>query len=705
MHLRPFLSFLQIQFVCSSLATNWPLADADAVTSIRTRSDPIPIDVWGNVIIDAAEGQTLIIMEFDDLLSRAAGPFNGTLRSGPRDDIHDDTPPNALLLFLPNSINNKALIDRPENYSTACADLSSIFNSSLTFLNCLQLSFASLLLDNKIISLDQQSLDNMDRALHTGDFTKFDGKGVMQNITTCISQTCQNTSDFTCSQAVHESLETAKENIDDVTNYLPNVYEALSHYCDLEAPQINSDVLGPGVLIAFLSQFSAVAFLYLVSTIHRVIQQVRKRPGRLFANDTPLDPNQAPDRLTRVIKRTPPAVNAVIIDFHEAQTLFVLTIQIATLWFFSPAKVIRTSKTFAEAISNNLWAIFITLISLAPVLLMQSILQRSRRHWWWTTLLTSVVSILAWYSNNQLLYVDYAALWTELQSPENSGAQCGGKPAPITYCSLSSAPNISEGLVDRRILHVAGQKQLINIYFIAIYWAPAFLFIDQFLVSRRSQRYRDYILSFFTKITRWNHWSDHVKVSVSRSSNFAIHLIWILHQGLLFVSLTWGFFYLLYIYNGFGLAESKWTYGQLIAALIWVPLGLKLFYFIIFGVKRGVENRVGDQYELISQTSITTASLVTQTITTETNFAKHGAPAARYTNVPDAGNYQYDGFGGLPRQDSYSSTLGAQFPLQTHFPRQDSYSSTLGAQSPPQIYLPRQNFHSTSYGEQYPSHY
>ncbi|KAI0862931.1 hypothetical protein F4860DRAFT_103805 [Xylaria cubensis] len=692
MHLRPFLGFLQIQFVCSSLATNWPLADADAVTSIRTRSDPIPMGVWGRpYYFDAMPGQTLIMIDFHTILSLAAGPFNGTFWKGSRDDFYDDLPSDeSIVLLLPNSTNHTDLIDRPANYSTACADLSSIFNSSLTFLNCLQLSFASLLLDDEVISLDQESLNYTNEYLLTGDFTKFDGKGVMQNITTCISQTCQNTSDYACSPAVHESLEAAEETIDDAEKYLLNIYEALSRYCDLAAPELNSDVLGPGVLIAFLSQFSAVAFLFLVSKTYRFVQRVRKRLGKLLANDTPPDPNQAPGKLVHLVKRTPPAVDAVVIDFQEAQTLFVLTIQIATLWFFSPAKIIRTSKTFAEAASTRTWAITITLISIVPVLLMQSILQRSRRHWWWTTLLTSIVSILTWYSNNQPADFNYAALWTELQSTEHSSAQCGGKPAPITYCSLDSTPNSYRATwqsIDPRIIHVAFQDQLLSIYAVAVYWAPVFLFVDQYIASRRPQRYRAYILFFFTKITRWDHWGNRVKLFVSRLTDSAIALIWFLHQGLLFVSLIWGFFYLLLIYNGFGLPESDWTYGQLIAALVWVPLGLKLFYFIIFGVERGVENRVGDQFRLthVSQTSTTTASLATHTTTTETSFAKHGAPAARYTNVPDLGDYPYDGFGGLPRQDSYSSTLGAQSPPQTHYPRQ--------------------NFYPTSYGEQYPLQY
>ncbi|KAI0548017.1 hypothetical protein F4679DRAFT_597073 [Xylaria curta] len=687
MRLHPFLGFLQIQFLCSYLATNRLLADADAVTSIRTGSDPIPMGVWGSYYFDAMPGQKLIMIDFLTILSLAAGPFNGTFWKGPRNDFYDGLPSNeSIVLFLPNSTNHTALIDRPANYSMACADLSSIFNSSLTFLNCLQLSFASLLVDDEVISLDQGSLNYTNEYLFTGDFTKFDGKGVMQNITTCISQTCQNTSDYTCSPAVHESLEAAEETIDDAKKYLLNTYEALSRYCDLAAPKLNSDLLGPGVLIAFISQLSAVAFLFLVSKTYRFVQRVRKRLGKLLANDTPPDPNQAPGKLVHLIKRTPPAVDAVVIDFQEAQTLFVLTIQIATLWFFSPAKIIQTSKTFGEAASTRTWAIIITLINIAPVLLMQSILQRSRRHWWWTTLLTSIVSILAWYSNNQPGDFNYAALWTELQNTENSGAQCGGKPAPITYCSLYG---ISYGgqSIDPRIIHVASQDQLLRIYVVAVYWAPAFLFVDQYIASRRTQRYRAYILFFFTKITRWNHWDNHVKLFVSRLSDVAIAVIWFLHQGLLFVSLIWGFFYLLLIYNGYGLPESDWTYGQLIAALVWVPLGLKLFYYIIFGVERGVESRVGDQFKLIhvSQTSTTTASLVTHTTTTETSFAKHGALAARYTNVPDLGDYQYDGFGGLPRQDSYSSTLGAQ--------------------SPPQTYYPRQNSYSTSYGEQYPLQY
>lgn len=98
------------------------------------------------------------------------------------------------------------------------------------------------------------------------------------------------------------------------------------------------------VIFSSLLQSSAVAFFFLVSKIHRMARRLKLRGrGNVEANDV-IDPFQSGPT-----SRFFSATEAIMVDFQEAQILFVLTMQIATLISFSQAQLIQDSSTYAEA--------------------------------------------------------------------------------------------------------------------------------------------------------------------------------------------------------------------------------------------------------------------------------------------------------------------------------------------------------------------
>ncbi|KAI0810166.1 hypothetical protein GGR55DRAFT_678761 [Xylaria sp. FL0064] len=588
------LSFLAANAICSTFASRGTFNSSIIPTG--RNSTPISYNISAGYI-SPAKGQKMVMLEFNDILLNAVQPFSGIFRGSALPNVSNIT------LVLPD--HDDWFFDIETNYSTACSNATAIFSSTSVFMNCLQLGVTTVLLDNEVISLEEDSVRSANHDFHFGDLRFFNGSGVLDDITGCISSTCQNTSTSTCNWGVSSNLAEAYDPSYNVTEKLQRLFKAFSLYCDGAGAQPDSDVLGPWIVIASLTQCSAVAFLFLVSKVDRMTRRLKDwhrrdqeidslTHGPQFKSDLKLD------RLRRAFSRLSIAAEAIVVDFQEAQIFFVLTIQIATFWFFNQNKVIESSKTYADANASYTLALTISYFGITPVFLGQTILQRSGRHWWYTTALTSITAILAWWSDWPSSDIDYAAIWTNLKAT-NPISQCGGNPSPYTYCGVYNDESIYGRdsfrplvlSINKDLVAAAFDERLFVVFRFVTIWAPAFLFIDQlFTWIRGSQRW-NWILQFCEKGFKW----DNSRI-ISKMFTFLLRLIWITHQSLLVVSLVQLFLLLAFIFETYTRISGGWSHGQLVAALIWAPLGVKLLYYTICGVEKGVQNRIGEQFHV-----------------------------------------------------------------------------------------------------------
>ncbi|KAH8163072.1 hypothetical protein CIB48_g5188 [Xylaria polymorpha] len=273
-----------------------------------------------------------------------------------------------------------------------------------------------------------------------------------------------------------------------------------------------------------------------------------------------------------------------------------------------------------------------------------TMLQRSGRHWWYTTALSSVTSALGWWALLQPREVDYAAVWAKL-GRDNSVSQCGGNPDPIAYCVVYSTQMLYAwnklspgGPQITFILRIFPGLATMPILVVAI-MVPLFLFGNQLYTWFQARQHWERIVRFCKRASGWN--------KLQKSTKDRISKLWPC-----FVWLSGG-----------------WTYGQLVASLVWAPSGLKFLYYIIFGVEKGVSNRIGERYHVQRESS-------RRSLATDTAEEHLIGDMSRYMSVigPNNGARISQDYGGEagPGQGNANAQFAVQQPRQMPF---DDYAA------------------------------
>lgn len=263
------------------------------------------------------------------------------------------------------------------------------------------------------------------------------------------------------------------------------------------------------------------------------------------------------------------AVITSLAEFQEAQSYFVLSLQIVTLINFNPQGPtgIAAYKTFADAIVSSNVAINLCTGSVCTILAVQCCLQVARKRSWYTFFIVSATVILPQVivANKERLMPSVDDLWKGLQS-DATLPSCGNRPSPMAYCSPDK---LLTGRDTEDILGTVCRVATV------IVWAG--LLIDQ--------------LAFYIRKNARLHCGliDSLAEEGSLFRFAARDILWFLLPLLFFLSL--------YLYFGLlqGLVSdanvnvtTRWNFGQLIALTVWAPtiakylLSLACEYFVAF---------------------------------------------------------------------------------------------------------------------------
>lgn len=264
------------------------------------------------------------------------------------------------------------------------------------------------------------------------------------------------------------------------------------------------------------------------------------------------------------------------------QTFFVISIQFATLIIFAGsdrAAMLSSTNSFAEAVTNVQIVQLLSINGMLPVLFTQIGLMRLGIRWWYMMTLVLAVFVLAIYIAQQSLMPDYDTLWTYFKE-ESAIEMCGGNPSPMTYCldaleGLNATLNrINTGLVVGCMVIMA-------------------LLLDQIWFSLNTKGRMD------EGLDNWELTNSRVLFLRRRVAPVFLCVMWF---GLELAMLIYVGIYLksvISILKFVGTSASDWTFGQLIAIMVWAPVVGKYLYFNVFGITEGVGKRLHSRYKVV----------------------------------------------------------------------------------------------------------
>ncbi|VBB71450.1 Putative protein of unknown function [Podospora comata] len=190
-----------------------------------------------------------------------------------------------------------------------------------------------------------------------------------------------------------------------------------------------------------------------------------------------------------------------------------------------------------------------------PVLLMQSLLQRVGMGWWYTLALTLGNCILAVVIDNlESLSPTMETVWCHLRATEKV-QQCDNNPSLQAFC-LASIPELTPpSFRSARRAH--------------IYPVVMILVLNQDLLHIEKSRIPRCVSGFVN--ARRLRWTGRI-----------VRLLWGFVEFLVMMNLAVHVWTLRNIAEELGIsAWNRWSYGQVVASMVWAPILGKLFYYTI----------------------------------------------------------------------------------------------------------------------------
>lgn len=276
------------------------------------------------------------------------------------------------------------------------------------------------------------------------------------------------------------------------------------------------------------------------------------------------------------------ALTSALVEFQEVQGFFAISIQFATLIIFASdnhAAMLSSTNSFAEAVINVEIVQMLSINGMLPVLFTQIGLMRFGVRWWYMTAIVGCVFVLALVISQKSLMPDYETLWEYFKS-ESPIEMCGGNPSPMTYC-LSSLSGLNSAL------------KTMNSGLIVGCVVVSFLFLDQCWYSLNHDGRMDRMLD------RWELGNSKVLLFRRRVWPVLSGLVWFCLEFALLVYVGLYMKSLVDVLQFVGTSSGDWTFGQLIAIMVWAPVVGKYLYFNLFGITEGVGKRLHSRYKVV----------------------------------------------------------------------------------------------------------
>lgn len=247
------------------------------------------------------------------------------------------------------------------------------------------------------------------------------------------------------------------------------------------------------------------------------------------------------------------ALFSSLVEFQEAQVFFTLAVQLASV-----SMMVFNDSLGAVRIDWRAAKLFQAGNTLV-VLLVQGELQRRKMHWWYTYLLTLIVCVFC---------LTITQLGTETEYPGFKELPGCGKSTASILETCRSGTYSSEGFQTDAM---AGYS---TFYFTTVLVGISFMSFDQIA---RIRRLHDWVAQ---RVESWREKSRVLKWMFKTASIFW-SLLWFLMNIFLAYLLFGTTHIILHKVGGTLRKKDKWTFGQIVAVLLWAPVVFKYFYLNI----------------------------------------------------------------------------------------------------------------------------
>ncbi|KAK0661664.1 hypothetical protein QBC41DRAFT_235708 [Cercophora samala] len=384
----------------------------------------------------------------------------------------------------------------------------------------------------------------------------WNGTAVLDSVLKCAVASCQ-AHDRLLSNCSPDLWNLQQIDFDSSSSLLA-LQSALASYCDGMDVNVNADVAGPGVLISHIAQTLLVLLVYGLMNILNSWVYTLLVVGSTSGHGTFQSAAQHQQTLRHSAFNT--ALLSAAIEFQEAQAFFTAAIQIATLVTFKATcgpscTALDTVSSISESIMNSQLVQVLAVNSVLPVLLMQSVLRRVGMGWWYTLILTLGNYILAIIIDNlESIAPTIETVWSHLRDTEKV-QQCGHNPSLQAFCLTSIPQLIPRSFQSARIAY--------------IYPVITILVVNQILLHIGE-----------SKVTRGLCGIPFVNARRLRWTKRIVRLLWGFVEFLVMVNLAVHAWTLRNIAEELGItAWNQWSYGQVVASMVWAPILGKLLYY------------------------------------------------------------------------------------------------------------------------------
>lgn len=479
---------------------------------------------------------------------------------------------------------------------SACSSPELMFNSSFTLWNCLTLGAASLYASTDGMVVDSGDLATVGQGLGFSSLDQFNGTQILRDTMSCIKGSCQDYSLGSCSDNITRLA------IDGGLGSITAMYEGLQGYCDGASGIVNSDIAGPGVVVSYILQAAlAIAVYVFINLFTSWLQPIlaalytfqdrmsgmrstRTTDSSIMGPDERMTPWQRAGERQQVLARSraAAALTSALVEFQEVQGFFVASIQFATLFVFASddkTAMLSSTSSFGEAVLNVEVVQMLSINGVLPVLLIQIGLMRLGVRWWYMTSIVVGVFLVALLIATKSLMPDYDTLWAYFKE---SGPidMCGGNPSPMTYCF-----NSLDGL------NAVLQRMNSGLELGCV--TASVLLLDQVWHTLNGNNRLDHALD------EWELRNCLVLFLRRRVRRGFVALLWFCVEFGLLIYVGIYLKAVVEVLKVVGMDSSYWTYGQIIAVMMWAPVVGKYIYFNMFGIMEGVGKRLPSGYKVV----------------------------------------------------------------------------------------------------------
>ncbi|UPK96146.1 hypothetical protein LCI18_007081 [Fusarium solani-melongenae] len=509
---------------------------------------------------------------FDDSLGDSWRLFEVFNRSSPRDWVSP--------IQLAVGVCGDAESDH-KNCSEACSRQSDMFDSWVLIRHCLTLASLSLA-GESFSGLEESSIDLVNDALHyfsVQDATEFPGELILNQTFECALASCQTDAGECRMKELNSSY------IVDGRVHWNIMADSLTKMCEGIEVNVNSDVAGPGVLILYFIQMGKAlyAWAYIVlPKIFNAMAAFTRFLGRIlhsfgFKRGIIANRHSISKRLEKT--NLAHATSTFLVEFHEAQCFFVISIEIALLYSGSRASSSGSTNRVALLLFSNLLSIF-ACVGAWPILLTQASLRRSHLDSFYYLTLSTVAMALAFATSHKAVYPDIDESH-KLFAGQNMISECGNNTSLRSFC-LTSGDTSIESIM---LLSASGIRYLFLL--ISLFWFPK-------------------LLELSAKIT-WLHKKPKPATEQQRKATCLARGV-LVGIAIIFFLATDGIAMAFIVYSLYDLHNIRleldlgdWGVGQVIAVLVWAPVTSKYLYLIMFGVEKGFVYRLSRAFMVVKR--------------------------------------------------------------------------------------------------------